>query len=72
MSVYRLYHKNDLTMFYIGSSIDMEERKRTHTIGCKTMDLKVYKYIREQGGWDNFEFEIVEECENYKERDRVN
>ena len=70
MSVYIIVDKNDPFMFYIGSSIDMEERKRCHKKHCKKLHIKLYKYISEHGGWDNFEYEIIEECENYKEREK--
>jgi len=55
---------------YVGSSIDFEGRKKCHKERCiypiKFHDLKVYKYIRANGGWDNFEMKIIEyyPCEN--------
>ena len=69
MSVYRIVDKNEPSMFYIGSTKDLNHRIKSHKFDCKTMDRKVYKYIRENGGWDNFEFEVIEKYDNYKEKE---
>jgi len=59
---------------YIGSTKDFSNRKITHYNMCnnlngKDYNLKVYKYIRSNGGRDNFEMiEIgIVECENNEE-----
>ncbi len=54
--------------FYIGSSFDMKERKRLHKFVCNNTkrheyNYKVYQYIRENGGFDNWKFEILVEKE---------
>lgn len=51
--------------FYIGSSWDMQKRKSAHKINCVNVNrgeynLKVYKFIRENQGFDNWKFEILE------------
>ena len=35
MSVYRLYNKNEPSIFYIGSCKDMRKRKNNHKADCK-------------------------------------
>ncbi len=52
---------NDLTVTdcYIGSTTDFKTRKAQHKSNCnnencKTYDLKVYKMIRDNGGWLNW------------------
>jgi len=40
---------------YIGSTKDFNMRKGTHKTICHKSDIKLYQYIRENGGWDNFE-----------------
>ena len=45
---------------YIGSTKDFNMRKGTHKYNCnnpnrKCYNIKLYKYIRENDGWDNFE-----------------
>ena len=50
--------------FYIGSSVDIKKRIASHKSDCnnsnsKKYNFKVYKFIRNNGGWDNWEFEIL-------------
>jgi len=48
-----------LKMIYRGSTEDFERRKRQHISACysegEKYNYRVYKYIREHGGWDKFE-----------------
>ncbi len=51
--------------FYIGSSFYIRDRKVEHKYNCKNItspfyNLKVYKYIRDNKGFDNWKFEILE------------
>jgi len=71
--IYKLYC-DGVGEFYIGSSFDMKERKYKHKSNCKNpnskkFNSKVYKYIRENQGFDNWKFEILEtnEFESKKE-----
>ena len=63
--VYKLYCKDiKITDFYIGSSTNFRKRKTAHKSICnnpnnKMYNLKVYKFIRTNGGFQNFEFEIL-------------
>ena len=72
MSVYKLYCKDPtITDFYIGSSKDMDARKKNHNYICykineKNYNIKLYKKIRETG-FDNWDFEILEKVEYKKE-----
>ena len=57
---------------YIGSTHDKIEREKNHKSDCNNenqethYNLKVYIFIRDNGGWDNWIFEVIEEfpCEN--------
>jgi hypothetical protein len=54
--------------FYIGSTFDMKKRKRDHKTDCNNpksekYNIKVYKYIRENKGFENWKFEILVEKE---------
>jgi hypothetical protein len=54
--------------FYIGSSFDMKERKLKHksdcnNAKCKQYNYKVYQYIRDNGGYENWKYEILVEKE---------
>jgi hypothetical protein len=67
--VYKIYcNDSSITEFYVGSSCNFKERKRKHTSNCNNIkrteyNYKVYRYIRENGGWDNWDFEILLETE---------
>jgi predicted GIY-YIG superfamily endonuclease len=64
----------DIIGFYIGSTTDFYHRVRHHKSDFynenKSISLKFYKFIKENGGWDNFKFEIIEKypCNNNKEK----
>ena len=57
-----------LDNFYIGSSFDMKTRKQKHKYNCnnpnsKEYNLKVYAFIRANGGIDKWKFQILVEKE---------
>ena len=65
-SIYKIVC-NDLTIkdCYVGHTIDMTKRKWGHKTACnnekdKKHNLKIYKIIRENGGWDNWNMVLVE------------
>ena len=58
---------NDLNVngCYVGHTINMTKRKWNHKSNCnneksKDHNLKIYKIIRENGGWDNWNMVLVE------------
>ena len=60
-SIYKLVNKEDFDNenIYIGSTTNFIQRKNQHKTGCnnqnnKHYNLKLYKHIRENGGWDNW------------------
>ena len=66
----------NITETYVGSTTDFHKRKIKHKTNCLNnseknthYNLKVYNFIRENGGWDNFNIKIIEEfsCENKNE-----
>ncbi len=62
--IYKLYC-DGVGEFYIGSSFDMKERiykhkSKCHNSKCKAYNFKVYQYIRENHGFDNWKFETLE------------
>jgi len=48
---------------YIGSTFNYNKRKRNHKDACngKRSNVKVYKFIRENGEWKNWRMDILEE-----------
>ncbi len=64
----------DVTGSYIGSTMNYKKRQANHKSACHRegnihYDQKIYIYIRENGGWDNFQMVKLENvcCENFKE-----
>jgi len=73
--IYMIKHKTDDTKeFYIGSSKDFKQRCMKHKSDCnnqndKNYNLKVYKYIRDNDGWDAWEIILLYDypCKNRNE-----
>jgi predicted GIY-YIG superfamily endonuclease len=68
--IYKLIHKDATNddMVYIGSSCDITERMKEHKKKCyypkcKEYNNKLYKYIRENDGYDAWKCEIIDEIE---------
>lgn len=49
---------------YVGSTKHIRHRMNCHKSECYNQNSKIYKYkfIRENGGWDNVEIHILQEC----------
>ncbi len=51
---------------YVGHTTDFVKRKQAHRYACENnqSQLKLYKFIREHGGWENWEMDIIafEKC----------
>ena len=73
--VYEIKSKDkSVTGTYIGSTWDMKYRQQKHKTrynnkNSKDYNFPLYIYIRENGGWDNFEMTIIDsgECEDVRE-----
>lgn len=65
--VYKISHKtNQTNLIYIGSTEDYKYRIWKHKYCCNTphyykYSSPLYKFINENGGWDNFEFTVLYE-----------
>ncbi len=65
-TIYKLCCKDlDIKEIYVGHTTDMRRRKYRHKSCCinetaKGHNYNVYQYIRENGGWDNFDMIEVE------------
>jgi hypothetical protein len=77
--VYKLKCKDEnIKEFYVGSSVNFNQRKISHKTRCNSpkaigYNLKVYRFIREYGCWDNWCFEILLEVQvESKEELRLN
>ena len=76
--IYFIRHKTNTTLpFYIGSAYDFEYRKGNHKSKCNNItdrdhNLQVYKFIRQNGGWDEWEMIIHEKYPLYLETNEEN
>jgi len=81
--IYRIVCKNlDVTDCYIGHTTNFTNRKYLHKSDCnnensKSYNLKVYQFIRDNGGWDNWSIIEIEKfpCNDVNEalkRERYN
>ena len=68
----------DVTDLYVGHTTNFVQRKYAHKRSCNTESdsnygLKVYKVIRENGGWDNWKMEIIgfNECNDHYEARKI-
>src|SRR5690349_2254957 len=64
----------DIKERYVGSTTNFRQRKNNHKTKCNNENAKqhnyfVYKVIRDQGGWDNWDMVLVENypCQNILE-----
>ena len=64
--IYKLCCKDiSITEIYVGHTTDMRRRKYCHKSDCenknkKVYNLNVYQFIRDNGGWDNWDMVEVE------------
>ena len=74
--IYKLVHKDDQDneMIYIGSTTNFRGRKYEHKNNCcnenkKQYNFYVYQYIRENGGWDEWQMVAIETypCESKRD-----
>jgi hypothetical protein len=67
-SIYKLCCKNfNITDIYIGSTTNFSRRKNHHKHCCNTPsvsqhNLKVYTFIRDNGGFENWDMIQIEQC----------
>jgi group I intron endonuclease len=68
--IYKIYCKDEnIKDCYIGSTNNLHKRKIRHksnsnNINSKEYNYKVYKFIRANGGFENFDYIILEQFEN--------
>ena len=64
--IYKIFCKDsNITDIYIGHTTNFNKRKNSHRRNCynendRKYNIKLYQFIRNNGGWDNFEMIIVE------------
>ena len=59
--VYKIFCDDNENEFYVGSTINYNNRKSSHKHMCNNgLQTKLYNYMRENGGFINFTFSILE------------
>ncbi len=74
-NIYKLCcNDTNIKDIYIGSTCNFTKRKHNHKTACnnekcKNYNIYVYRFIRENGGWENWSMILVDEvcCENKKQ-----
>jgi len=64
--IYKIEHLENPELLYVGSSTNFVKRKQDHKFCCNSennskYNMKVYKMIRENGGWDQFKIIVIKE-----------
>ena len=54
-------HNDDLPEYYVGHTKNVYHRWHKHKNKSKTENYKVYQYINNNGGIDNFKMEVLDE-----------
>lgn len=63
--IYRIYCLDEnVKECYIGLTTDFIRRKYNHKLGTQIKDARLYNFIRDYGGWDNWNMEIIYRFEN--------
>lgn len=73
--IYKIQHVDDDSLLYVGNTTRFDKRKSHHKCTCndpkyKGHNQKLYKMIRDNGGWDCFEMTQIKEfppCKNSRE-----
>ena len=61
--LYKLCCKDlNIKDIYVGHTTNFTRRKYDHKNSCSTKEIKVYQFIRDNGGWDNWEMIEIEKC----------
>lgn len=61
-TIYYIYCKDvSVSDTYIGHTTNFINRCRRHEYDSYVLDLKLYRFIREHGGWSNWDIKII--CE---------
>ena len=71
--IYKICCKDpNVKEIYIGSTTNFTKRKYAHKSGvnkiCDKNDFKLYNFIRENGGWDNWDMVMIKQYSNCKNK----
>jgi len=75
--IYEIVCKDvNVTKKYIGSTTNLTQRRRLHKSDCnningKCFNLYVYRFIRENGGWQKWNMVLVENVKDCKDKEHL-
>jgi predicted GIY-YIG superfamily endonuclease len=74
MVIYKICCKDlNITDIYVGHTCNLSKRRWHHKNCCENetgkYNMKVYQFIRENGGWNNWSMIMIEQisCDNFNE-----
>jgi|688.fasta_scaffold764952_2 hypothetical protein len=64
--IYLIYCNNNISDIYIGQTTNIKDRMGVHRRCCdnpanKSYSTRMYNFIRNNGGWKNWSYRIIEE-----------
>jgi len=71
---YQIVCKNEeIKETYVGTTVNLKKAISNHKSMCKRSDIKLYTFIRNNGGWENWHIKVLEirECYNQYELDNA-
>lgn len=72
--IYKIFCRDpNIKELYIGHTTNFVNRKSAHKTSCNNCNSKLYTFIREHGGWDNWKIVIIDdvECNNFEQARKV-
>tara|TARA_E500000318_G_scaffold83037_2_gene78586 strand:- start:23 stop:643 length:621 start_codon:yes stop_codon:yes gene_type:complete len=72
--IYKIYCKDPtITHFYIGSTCNLYQRTALHKSKLKQgCNYKLYDFMRNNGGWDNWDIAVIETRNNQTHTEKLN
>jgi hypothetical protein len=76
-SIYMIYCNDDnIKDIYIGYTTDIKgrmsvHRRCTHNQANKSFSTRMYKFIRDNGGWNNWSYRIIENYKCFNKNDAI-
>jgi len=70
--IYKIYCLDEsIKDCYVGLTTDFIRRKYSHKMCSQSKNLRLYNFIKEYGGWNNWKMEIIHKFENDEFADKI-
>jgi len=68
-TIYKIYCRDrSILETYVGQTINFDSRRDSHFVASLYKQLKLYDFIRDNGGWSNWKMERIQEYPNCKDK----